>query len=81
VIVATGSADVRDVLVPVYDALELDWDPATTGSVGDEVSATWEGVRDAVIGEFSERFELANGQLDDETITLAEKLASEHEVG
>ena len=38
VIVAGGSEELRDVLVPVYEALGIDWDPATAGSVEDEVA-------------------------------------------
>ena len=37
VIVVDGARPVRDVLVPVYEALGLEWDPAVTGSVADEV--------------------------------------------
>ena len=81
VIVATGSSEVRDVLVPVYDALELEWDPATTGSVADEVAANWDRVRDAVADEFDRRFELVEGRLDDETLGLADNLADDHAVG
>jgi octanoyl-[GcvH]:protein N-octanoyltransferase len=80
VIVAAGSLQVRTVLVPVYDALELEWDPETTGSVADEVPATWDHVRDAVVNEFARRFELEDGRLDDETLALAEKLANDHAV-
>ena len=37
VVVVRDSAGVRDVLIPVYEALGLEWDPETTGSVEDEV--------------------------------------------
>src|SRR5689334_25014788 len=37
VLVVTGSARVRGVLVPVYEALGLDFDPATAGSADDEL--------------------------------------------
>ena len=33
IVVASGGRDVARVLVPVYEALGLDWDPATSGSV------------------------------------------------
>ena len=39
VIVVGGAGRMRDVLVPVYEALGLDWDPGTTGSIEDEVRA------------------------------------------
>ena len=80
VIVATGSDEVRNVLVPVYDALELEWDPATTGSVADEVPVSWEQVRDAVADEFSGRFDLVEGGFDEETLSMAEDLAADHAV-
>jgi lipoate-protein ligase A len=38
VIVVDGSQPIRDVLVPVYEALDLDWEPATVGSVADELA-------------------------------------------
>ena len=37
VVVASGGGEIADVLRPVYRALELDWDPATSGSVTDEL--------------------------------------------
>src|SRR5919204_4068174 len=36
VVVAGGSDELREVLVPVYEALGIDWEPATVGSVQDE---------------------------------------------
>ena len=43
VIVVAGRERVRDVLVPVYEALGLEWDPATAGSVEDEVGPVRDG--------------------------------------
>jgi octanoyl-[GcvH]:protein N-octanoyltransferase len=37
VVVASGGREIADVLVPVYEALELDWEPSTSGSVADEL--------------------------------------------
>jgi octanoyl-[GcvH]:protein N-octanoyltransferase len=79
VIVATGSDDVRGVLVPVYDALGLDWDPAATGSVTDEVGVTWDEVFEAVVAGFSERFEIVEGEVDPSTLALAAKLEPDHD--
>ena len=39
VIVVDGAERVRDVLEPVYAALELEWDPRTVGAVADELGA------------------------------------------
>jgi octanoyl-[GcvH]:protein N-octanoyltransferase len=79
VVVVDGSAEVRDILVPVYAALELDWRPETTGSVADEVpGVTWDAVRDAVLARYGERYDLEPVELDHETRELAERLAPEH---
>ncbi len=49
-VVAVDGADrIRDVLVPVYDALGLDWDPATVGAVSEEAAGvTWDDVVGAI---------------------------------
>jgi octanoyl-[GcvH]:protein N-octanoyltransferase len=39
VIVVDGAERVREVLEPVYAALDLEWDPRTVGAVADEVGA------------------------------------------
>src|SRR5262245_21659659 len=79
VIVVDGADRVRDVLVPVYAALGLAWDPATAGAVADEVAdAGWERVRDAILAEYGERYELVEAELDEETLALARRLAPEH---
>lgn len=59
VIVVRGSRRVRDVLVPVYDAMGVPWDPATTGAVEDEIGpVACETVADAVLEALAERFDL-----------------------
>jgi lipoate-protein ligase A len=79
VIVVAGAGRVRDVLVPVYAALGLDWDPATTGSVADEGEGIgWEDVLDALLAEYAERYDLVEAGLDEETLALARRLAPEH---
>jgi hypothetical protein len=76
VIVVGDSARVRDVLIPVYAALGLEWDPATTGSVVDEVGAIrFEDVAGAIRAELPPLDEAA---LDDDTLALAETLTPEH---
>jgi octanoyl-[GcvH]:protein N-octanoyltransferase len=82
VIVVDGAERVRAVLEPVYDALELEWDPRTVGAVEDELGASgaalWPAVRDALLAEYAGRFELVPGELDGETLALAHRLAAEH---
>jgi lipoate-protein ligase A len=81
VVVATGGSRVRDVLVPVYEALELDWDPATAGAVEDEVPGVDVAtVQAALIDELGKRNDLVEASLDAETLRLAESLAERHEI-
>jgi lipoate-protein ligase A len=115
VLVVEGTERVREVLEPVYAALELEWDPRTVGAVADELGAEgsasgavadelgaersasggpaadrqraappasrdalWDAVRDALLAQYSRRFELVPGELDQETLALARRLAGEH---
>jgi octanoyl-[GcvH]:protein N-octanoyltransferase len=81
VVVATGGARIRDVLVAVYEALELDWDPATAGAVEDEVPGIGVGeVQAALITELAKRYELVEATLDADTLALAETLAERHAI-
>jgi octanoyl-[GcvH]:protein N-octanoyltransferase len=76
VIVVDGADRIRDVLVPVYDALGLDWDPVTTGSVVDEIGpVAFEDVVAAIRAELPPLHEAA---LDEPTLSLAEQLEPEH---
>jgi lipoate-protein ligase A len=79
VIVVGGADRVRDVLVPVYEALRLDWRPETTGSVADEAPGTsWDDVVEALLSEYENRYELEPVPLDLETLDLARRLAPDH---
>ena len=79
VIVVGGADRVREVLVPVYAALDLEWDPSSTGSLRDEVpSVTWEDAVGSVERAFASLFELIPGDLDRETLDLAGELQPGH---
>jgi octanoyl-[GcvH]:protein N-octanoyltransferase len=79
VVVVTGSGRVRDALVPVYEALGLEWDPATAGSVEDEEpGATLETVEAALVDDLGERYELHEAPLDPATLEMAKRLRAEH---
>ena len=90
VIVVRGAGRIREVLVPVYDALELDWEPETTGSVATELGeddATLQAdvpdpliarTIDAVRAVLAREYELRDAELDERTIRLAEELRSDH---
>lgn len=85
VIVVGDARRIRDVLVPVYEALELAWEPATAGAVQDEVDGVtpdpWTAVRDALLAEYGREYEIVETELDPETVTLAHRLAAEHRPG
>jgi lipoate-protein ligase A len=79
VVVAAEGARIRDVLVPVYRELGLDWDPATAAAAADEVEGIgFEDVREALLAEYAARYELVEASLDELTIALARRLAPEH---
>lgn len=79
VVVASGAEELRRVLIPVYEALELDWDPATAGAADEEVGR--EIPREELIAALKETIaaehELEPAELDTETLALARRLAGE----
>lgn len=83
VVVISDAELVRRVLVPVYEALELDWDPATAGSVADELGAfgtsgsvgsemsLMDEAEGALLAALAERYQLEEAELDAETLERA----------
>lgn len=71
---------VREALVPVYEALGLDWDPATAGSVEDELgSAELEAVEEAILRRWdADGYEIVPVELDQRTLELAEAIEPRH---
>jgi lipoate-protein ligase A len=81
VVVVGGSERIRGVLVPVYDALGLEWNPATTGSVEDEIGeVALADVADVILAVLGQRFDLSEDGLDSATLELAERLEPNHRV-
>ena len=79
VVVVSGGERIRDVLLPVYDALEVPWLPETVGSVEEELGgAECEGVAQAILAEFGARYGLYEGAISGETLRVAEGLEGEH---
>jgi octanoyl-[GcvH]:protein N-octanoyltransferase len=74
VIVANGEQRIRDVLIPVYAALGLDWDPATAGSAGVSV----EELEAAILADYAELYDLEEAELDADTLALARELGPQH---
>jgi lipoate-protein ligase A len=83
VVVASGGREVARVLEPVYRALELDWDPATSGSVADEVGREVDpgDVEEALIVELAKRYELVDTELDEVTVEAAARSLDEVRAG
>jgi octanoyl-[GcvH]:protein N-octanoyltransferase len=78
VVVAEDGDAVRSVLVPVYRALGLEWEPSTASSVHDEVGADWDRVEAAIMAEIADRHAVTEGSLDDATLALAAEMESDH---
>jgi len=68
------------VLVPVYQALELDWRAETVGSIEGEIGkVAHEEVRDAFVAAFARRHELRPGDAASSLIGEAEPLRGFHD--
>jgi octanoyl-[GcvH]:protein N-octanoyltransferase len=82
VIVVSGTDRVRSVLISVYAALDLAWDPSTAGSLEDEAPGlAWDDAAEAVLRRFGERFDLAEeAAFDEPTLALAGELEARHVV-
>ena len=81
VVVVNGGGRVRDVLLPVYRHLGVDWDPETAGSIADEVGGvTYHDVEQAIIDAFSDRYDLEEAPLSADTVELASRLEPDHVV-
>jgi octanoyl-[GcvH]:protein N-octanoyltransferase len=74
VVVATGASRIAEVLVPVYAALRLEFDPTTAGEAGVPLP----GLISAVRAQYAERYELVPVSLDTATLELARTLRPEH---
>jgi lipoate-protein ligase A len=62
IVVVDRSDRIRAALEPVYAALDLSWNPATTGSVADEIGATsLDAVAAAIDAELAVRFDVVAG--------------------
>jgi lipoate-protein ligase A len=73
VVVASDGAEVARALVPVYEALELEWDPSTSGDVTAELGRPVDPgeIEEALIAELAKTYELVDAELDEETVRLA----------
>jgi lipoate-protein ligase A len=82
VVVVADSSAVRHALVPVYQALRLEWDPATAGALtdtGPDVST--EVVIDAIVERLGSEASVVEGAVPSHTIRSARELEPEFRVG
>ncbi len=70
---------IRQVLEPVYRALDLDWLPSTAGALDEFVAnVTVDDVRAAVVEAFSDRFDLVETQMPEGIVRSGLELAPTH---
>jgi lipoate-protein ligase A len=83
VVVASGGSEVAGALVPVYEALELEWDPATSGDVSAELGRPVDAgeIEEALIAELAKSYELIDTELDEETMETARRSLAEASSG
>jgi lipoate-protein ligase A len=79
VLVVRDGARVREALVPVYAALGIDWEPASAGSVEDEVpGVTRDDVAEALLAELARERVLREAVIEPAVLAHAESLAPDH---
>ena len=79
VVTVSGAGTINEVLVPVYEHLGVDWDPATTGALDmTRPGLTVPEVAAAILTELAASADTAPAHLDDATLDLAARLAPEH---
>ncbi|MDR9450190.1 MAG: hypothetical protein RI637_03130 [Acidimicrobiia bacterium] len=79
VIVVDRGDRIADVLIPVYRALNLEWNPTTSGDLaGAAPGVTRHDVMAAIVAEFDRRHGLEDGRIDDVTLSMAAELETAH---
>lgn len=79
VIVVSGGDWISEVLIPVYRALNLPWNPTTSGDlVGAVPGITRQDVVAAIVTEFDRRYGLEDGHVEDDTLATAAELEAGH---
>jgi lipoate-protein ligase A len=79
VIVLGGRERIRDVLLPVYERMGFAWDPASVGSIEDEVGPVPRAVViDALLAELAKRHDLERAPIAKGLLSAAENGEHEH---
>ncbi len=75
-VIAVNRTDLlQRALIPVYRALNLEWRPGTTGSLGDVRHLSNEDVMSALHQEFRARYDVTKGRIDADLVDEARKVA------
>ena len=79
-VVVVGASDrVRGVLIPVYKALALEWEPATAGSLQDEVPGLrYEDAEQAILAQFAATYDIMRAPMPPQALYAADKLEAAH---
>lgn len=79
VVVVDDGERIRDVLIPVYRALGLDWDPRTAGSLADRSPGlTTDLVMESILDQFRRHYPMVEGALGSDLLRNAESLLGDH---
>ncbi len=79
VVIVDEGDRIKDVLIPVYRALGLDWDPRTAGSLADRSPGLNNSlVARAIELSFARRFDLVEGHISEDVVTVAMDLIEDH---
>ena len=79
VIVVDDGERIRDVLIPVYRALRIDWDPRTSGALADRAPGLDNAkVSKSVIRALGAVFEIERGPMPEGVIAQAQSLIPDH---
>ncbi len=79
VVVAGGADRIREVLVPVYEALGIEWRPETVGSVAAEVEGiSIDDVAGALRSAFERRFEVIDVPISPALVDAGRALITSH---
>ncbi len=79
VIVVTGAEAVNEVLHPVYGALGVEFDPATTGALADVIpSVTVGGVVAAIVAELETLGEISPATMSSELVARGREMLADH---
>ena len=79
VIVVEGGDRIAEVLIPVYETLQIQWNPVTSGDLAGAVPGlTRQDVMAALVTEFDRRYGLEEGRIHEGILARAAELENDH---